>query len=304
MSKQVLPFITATGLWQCALTCSRSWECGSPLPLRQPQHAGVARVSELSANMLIVLHAGNPNMLLAYLMAAGNPAMDPGLMHALLFQSAAAQAAQQVQAQTSGAQGQAPDQGLLQLQQLGMLGAGMGGAMGGGFTGLHHLAVSFQPSLAWVNMCFTGGQGRSMQSSSINASAQSIVIFGCCEREVKLQHAGQCHGRRLQLLELHGQRYPNSPLQALNSWHQPWACCLAPLDWAILHSLLSSLYSLPLPPYCICLLGEGTHLDCAAAHYRLSLGWASPPTLLPQLRPPLPCWPSSSSSGRQQQQQP
>lgn len=72
-----------------------------------------------------------------------------------------------------------------------------------------------------------------------------------------------------------------------------------------MHSLLISLYRLPLLPYCICLLGERTYLDCAAAHYRLSLGWASPPTLLPQLRLPLPCWPSSSSSSvRQQQQQP
>ena len=97
--------------------------------------------------MLIILYAGNSNMLLAYLMAAGNPALDPGLMQALLFQSAAAQVAQQAQSQTSGAQSQAPDQALLQLQQLGMLGAGMGGAMGGGLAGLHHLAVSVQPSL-------------------------------------------------------------------------------------------------------------------------------------------------------------
>lgn len=176
MSKQVLPFITATGLWQCALTCSRSWACGSPLPLRQPQHAGAARVSELSANMLIVLHAGNPNMLLAYLMAAGNPAMDPGLMHALLFQSAAAQAAQQVQSQTSGAHGQAPDQGLLQLQQLGMLGAGMGGAMGGGFTGLHHLAVSFQPSLACVSLGARGVACSHLASMHLHSPSSSLVV--------------------------------------------------------------------------------------------------------------------------------
>ena len=122
--------------------------CSSCLPCRQPQYAGA---SELSANMLIVFRAGNSNMLLAYLMAASNPAMDPGVMHALLFQSAASQAAQQAQSQTAGAQSQAPDQALLQLQQLGMLGAGMGGAMGGGLTGLHHLAVSFQPSLAWMH---------------------------------------------------------------------------------------------------------------------------------------------------------
>ena len=52
---------------------------------------------------------------------------------------------------------------------------------------------------------------------------------------------------------------------------------------------------------CICLLGERMHLERAAAHYRRSQGWASPPTLQPQL--PLPCWPSSSS-GLQQQQPP
>ena len=112
---------------------------------------------QLAANMLVAVRAGNSNMLLAYLMAASNPAMDPGLMHALLLQSAAAQAAQQAQSQPSGAQSQAPDQALLQLQQLGMLGAGMGGALGGGSTGLHHLAVSFQPSLAWMVSSCTGG---------------------------------------------------------------------------------------------------------------------------------------------------
>ena len=129
-----------------SVLCRSSLGCAASCPpRRQPQHA-CAR--ELPANMLILIHAGNSNMLLAYLMAASNPAMDPGLMHALLFQSAAAQAAQQAQSQNAGTQSQAPNQALLQLQQLGMLGAGMGGAMGRGLPGLHHLAVSFQPSLA------------------------------------------------------------------------------------------------------------------------------------------------------------
>ena len=123
-------------------------------------------------------------MLLAYLMAASNPAMDPGLMHALLFQAAAAQAAQQAQSQTSGAQSQAPDQALLQLQQLGMLGAGMGGAMGGGLTGLHQL-VSSQPSLAWMGSSCTGGQGCGMQNLALmrlhSPSAQSFENLSCCE---------------------------------------------------------------------------------------------------------------------------